>query len=116
MEYPQYTNNQAKVIVTTENGNKKRAMFYWNGGKPTFASYGMDITDNVIDWEYDTELEEKILKFIENDEEHFFAPEWFSLIDNGKHSYKAVLTACYSLVEKGILKKRDCSALAFERI
>ena len=57
MEYPQYTNNQAKVIVTTENGNKKRAMFYWNGGKPTFASYGMDITDSVIDWEYENAVE-----------------------------------------------------------
>ena len=32
-------------------------MFYWNGGKPTFASYGMDITDSVIDWEYDNSVE-----------------------------------------------------------
>ena len=57
MEYPKYTNNQAKVIVTTKSGNKKRAMFYWNGGKPTFASYGTDITDSVIDWEYNNSME-----------------------------------------------------------
>ena len=53
MKYPQYTNNQAGVIVTTKSGNRCRAMFYWNGGKPTFASFGSDITEHVIDWEYD---------------------------------------------------------------
>lgn len=58
MEYPQYKSNQAKVIVTTKSGNKTRAMFYWNGGKPTFASYGTDITENVIAWEYDTTKKE----------------------------------------------------------
>lgn len=54
MKYPEYKRNQAKVIVTTKSGNKRKAMFYWNGNKPTFASYGTDITDSVIDWEYDT--------------------------------------------------------------
>ena len=60
MKYPQYENNQAKVIVTTKSGNKKRAMFYWNGGNPTFASYGMDITESVVDWEYITQKELKV--------------------------------------------------------
>lgn len=31
-----------------------------NGMKPTFASYGMDITESVIDWEYITQKELKV--------------------------------------------------------
>jgi len=52
MNYPKYEGDCARVIVTTKNGRKRKAMFYWNGSKPTFASYGTDITELVIDWEY----------------------------------------------------------------
>lgn len=51
--YPQYENNQAFVIAHTATGKTQKAMFYLNGGKPTFASYGTDITDSVVAWEYD---------------------------------------------------------------
>ena len=27
----------------------RKGMFFWNGGKPEFASYGIEITD-VIEW------------------------------------------------------------------
>ena len=57
MEYPEYKGNFAKVIVTTKSGNKCKAMFYWNGNKPTFATYGSDITENVVSWEYATPTE-----------------------------------------------------------
>ncbi len=52
MKYPEYRGNCARVIAITENGNRCRAMFYWNGGVPTFASYGSDITKSVVAWEY----------------------------------------------------------------
>ena len=52
-EYPQYKRNQAHVIVHFSDGGRSRGMFYWNGGKPTFACYGTDVTKNVISWEYD---------------------------------------------------------------
>lgn len=52
--YPKYESNQAFVITHTETGKMQKAMFYWNGGKPTFASYGSDITDSVVSWEYDS--------------------------------------------------------------
>lgn len=28
-------------------------MFFWNGKKPVFASYGSDVTNKVIEWQYD---------------------------------------------------------------
>lgn len=28
----------------------RKGMFFWNGSKPVFASYGSDVTD-VIEWE-----------------------------------------------------------------
>lgn len=52
MNYPKYEGDCARVVVTTKNGRKRKAMFYWNGSKPTFASYGTDITELVTDWEY----------------------------------------------------------------
>lgn len=57
LPYPHYEGDFARVIVTTRCGNKTRAMFYWNGGEPTFSSYGTNITDSVINWEYDTEVQ-----------------------------------------------------------
>ena len=53
LPYPHYDGDFARVIVKTKDGRKTKAMFYWNGGKPTFASYGTDISDSVIDWEYE---------------------------------------------------------------
>lgn len=52
LPYPKYTGDCARVVVTTEDGRKRKAMFYWNGNKPIFASYGIDISEKVIDWEY----------------------------------------------------------------
>lgn len=53
MKYPEYSGSFVRVIVTTQSGNKCKAMFYWNGKKPTFASFGTDITESVISWEYE---------------------------------------------------------------
>jgi len=52
MKYPKYVGDSAKVIVTLKDGRKRKAMFYMNGKKPTFASYGSDISEKVIDWVY----------------------------------------------------------------
>ena len=52
MKYPKYIGDCARVIVTLKDGRKRKAMFYMNGKKPTFASYGSDISEKVIDWEY----------------------------------------------------------------
>lgn len=52
-EYPKYENNQARVIIHCESGRRTKGMFYWNGTKPTFASFGMDVTESVIAWEYE---------------------------------------------------------------
>ena len=54
-EYPEHS----IVIIHLKNGNRAKGMFYWNGGKPTFVSYGSDITENVVGWEYPTELTNK---------------------------------------------------------
>lgn len=53
MTYPKYNGDFVRVIAITKSGNKCKAMFYWNGSKPTFASYGTDITENVVAWEYE---------------------------------------------------------------
>lgn len=60
------------------------------------------------------ELERKIIEIIKSDDEHFFSPEFDGLISREEHSYKEVLTACFSLEKQGILKRRDCVELAFE--
>lgn len=62
--YPRYERNQARVIAHTRNGRRCRAMFYWNGTKPTFASYGSDITESVTCWEYDYDFYKKYNKEI----------------------------------------------------
>ena len=62
--YPKYQKNQAYVIAHTKSGNRIKAMFYWNGNRPTFASYGTDISDRVIAWEYNTEIYNKYNKEI----------------------------------------------------
>lgn len=62
-----------------------------------------------------TKYEEKILQLIDEDEQHFTSPD-FSGLWGDDYDYKKILTACCSLVEKGILKKRNCDGLAFERV
>ena len=52
-EYPKYEKGFARVKIYFANGGKSRGMFYWNGTKPTFASYGSDVTKRVTCWEYD---------------------------------------------------------------
>ena len=61
-------------------------------------------------------LEEKILQIIDNEEDHFFSPDFDGLISHEEHSRAEITKACFSLVDKGILKRRDCIGLAFERI
>lgn len=61
-------------------------------------------------------LEEKILQYIDSDKDHFFAPEWDGVFNREEYSYSDIMHACFSLVNKGVLKKRDCLGLAFERI
>lgn len=58
--------------------------------------------------------EKKVLKLIDDDEQHFTSPE-FSGLWGDDYDFKQILSACYSLVAKGILKKRNCDGLAFER-
>ena len=57
--------------------------------------------------------EQKLLEILENEKEGFIAPEWAGPF--GEYDYKSVVRACYSLVEKGVLRKRNCTGLAFER-
>lgn len=54
-EYPEH----AIVIIHLKNGGKTKGMFYWNGGKPNFASYGTNITELVIGWGYPTNYSNK---------------------------------------------------------
>ena len=49
MNYPK---QKIPIYIFLSNGNKVKGMFYWNGGKPTFVSYGTEIFDTVINWEY----------------------------------------------------------------
>ncbi len=60
--------------------------------------------------------EQLVLKLIENDKDKdkFFAPEFTGLYDENEVSRYEITKACFSLVSKGILKRRDCSGLAFE--
>ena len=58
--------------------------------------------------------EKKILTLIDEDENGFTSPEFIGLWGDD-YDFRKILTACYSLVEKGILKKRNCNGIAFER-
>lgn len=58
--------------------------------------------------------EEKVLQLIDEDKEHFTSPEFCGLWGED-YDYKEIVRACYSLVEKGVLQKRNCNGLAFER-
>ena len=48
---PETNGNQAFVYMKRSNGKINAGMFYYNGGKPVFASYGSQI-NNVIEWAY----------------------------------------------------------------
>ena len=54
MEYPVIENNFVLVeIRLKDQSNWRKAMFYRNGCRPVFASYGSDVTDKVIEWRYE---------------------------------------------------------------
>lgn len=48
---PQVTNGQTQVYIMGSNNNVTRGMFYYNGGKPVFASYGSEMKD-IRAWAY----------------------------------------------------------------
>ena len=50
-ELPAGARGVMTVYVITADGKSAKAMFYYNGGKPTFASYG-SVIKNVIRWAY----------------------------------------------------------------
>lgn len=49
---PNTNGSQAFVFIKCSTGNICKGMFYWNGTKPTFVSYGSTV-DDVIGWAYD---------------------------------------------------------------
>ena len=61
-----------------------------------------------------TNTEQLVLDLIENSEDKFFSPEFTGLYDEEKVSRREITKACFSLVSKGILQRRDCCGLAFE--
>ena len=48
---PDCKGSQVRVHIKKSNGSTSKGMFYMNGTKPTFASYGSEIQD-VIAWAY----------------------------------------------------------------
>jgi hypothetical protein len=48
---PKYHSNQARVYIKTADNRITKGMFYMNGGKPVFASYGTEV-ENVTEWAY----------------------------------------------------------------
>ena len=48
---PDCKGSQVRVYIKKSNGSTSKGMFYMNGTKPTFASYGSEIQD-VIAWAY----------------------------------------------------------------
>ena len=48
---PDCKGSQVMVYIKKSNGRTSKGMFYMNGAKPTFASYGSEIQD-VIAWAY----------------------------------------------------------------
>lgn len=48
---PDCKGSQVRVYIKKSNGSTSKGMFYMNGTKPTFASYGSEI-QNVIAWAY----------------------------------------------------------------
>lgn len=54
MIYPNVkVNSQALILVKLRGQNIWReAMFYWNGKRPSFVSYGSDVSELVEKWRY----------------------------------------------------------------
>ena len=48
---PETKGSQVKVYIKKSNGRISKGMFYINGRKPTFASYGSEVLD-VVAWAY----------------------------------------------------------------
>ena len=48
---PDCKGSQVMVYIKKYNGSTSKGMFYMNGTKPTFTSYGSEIP-NVIAWAY----------------------------------------------------------------
>lgn len=52
MEYPEKSSCHVEVKIHSMESEWRPALFYWNGGVPTFAQYGTDITVKVVAWRY----------------------------------------------------------------
>lgn len=55
MKYPEIGNGASQVFVEMRlkgQSNWRKGMFYWNGSKPCFASYGSVVTEKVEEWRY----------------------------------------------------------------
>ena len=48
---PDCKDSPVRVYIKKSNGSTSKGMFFMNGTKPTFASYGSEIQD-VIAWAY----------------------------------------------------------------
>jgi hypothetical protein len=48
---PETKGSQVRVYIKKSNGSISKGMFYINGRKPTFASYGSEVF-NVVAWAY----------------------------------------------------------------
>ena len=48
---PETNGSQVRVYIKKSNGSISKGMFYINGRKPTFASYGSEVFDAVA-WAY----------------------------------------------------------------
>lgn len=49
--YPETNGNAAHILMKCSSGKITKGMYYNNGGKPTFAAYGSEVSD-VIAWAY----------------------------------------------------------------
>ena len=56
-------------------------------------------------------MEEKIMKVLDKQIDGFICPNQTEFKDDDTHD---LFQAIYSLIEKGVLRKRNCDGLAFE--
>lgn len=111
MEYPDKSSCRVEVKIHSMESAWRPALFYWNGGVPTFAQYGSDITEKVIAWRYyeKTGLVGKTLRSKINGKlfyvEELFAEE----AHNGKDRYY------YKICEPGTDKYTAIGKEWFER-
>ena len=111
MEYPERRDCQVEVKIHDMESSWRPALFYWNGGVPTFAQYGSDITIKVVAWRYPekNELVGKTLRSKINGN-LFYVAELFSEEDpHGRvHKY-------YKICELGTDKYTAIGKEWFER-